>query len=343
MEIKENFSLKNYNQFGVSVKAKYFARPKSVEEIKNIVTDPKLENEKKLILGGGNNILFIGDFDGLVIKPEIKGKIIYKKNDSQVFVRVGSGEDWDEVVRWTVEQDWGGIENLVMIPGTVGGALSQNIGAYGREISEVVEKVEAVNLKTGQKKIFDNQECQFSYRSSAFKDKLKNKYLISYIWFRLTPLLGGYKPSFEYASLKKELESQFNPPYSLDQIMKAVIAQRQKNLPDINRYGTCGCFFTNPVIERNKYQELIKLIPDLVCYSVDQNEGSVKIPAGKLIDQLGWKGKWQDNVGVSEKHALCIVTRRQSSGKEILDLANKIKQEVLDNYGVELGFEVNIV
>jgi UDP-N-acetylmuramate dehydrogenase len=343
MKVKKNISLKPYNQFGVEAIAKYFAAPKTVEEVKEIITNPDLKKEKKIILGGGNNILFVNDFAGLVIRPEIMGREVIEKKEDKVIVKVGTGENWDEVVRWTVDQGWGGIENLVAIPGMTGGAVSQNIGAYGQEMAEVVAKIEAINLDTGEKMIFINQDCQFEYRSSIFKDKLRNKFLITYAYFKLTPEDADYQLNYGYASLKKELEKQVKPPYTLKQVMKAVANQRSNNLPDINRYGTCGCFFTNPLVSKEKFNSLQKKMPDLVCYPSEKGDNWVKLPAGKLVDERGWKGRWEDNVGVSKKHALCIVTKRQASGKEILELANRIRKDVAENYGVELEFEVNIV
>lgn len=342
MKIKRNVSLKTYNQFGVNVQAKYFAAPGSIQEVQELITDPKYKNEKKLILGGGNNILFINDFDGLVIKPKITGKKVIKQTAEHVWIKVGAGENWDELVRWVVDQGWGGIENLVMIPGTVGGAVSQGIGAYGQEAADCVQKVEAVDLKTGEVKYFSKEDCQFGYHTSVFKEKYKNKFLITNVWFRLTPASAGYELNYDYASLKKELEG-VEEPYSLKDVMEAVVRQRGKNLPDLDSYGTCGCFFTNPVVKKKKFEELKQRIADLASYPSGKSEDWLKIPAGKLVDELGWRGHWEDTVGVSEKHALCIVTRRQASGQEILDLAKKIRQDVLDNYGVELGFEVNVV
>ncbi len=343
MKIEKNISLRPYNQFGVEVFAKYLAAPKTVEEIREIINKPKFKSEKKIILGGGSNILFVNNFDGLVIKPEIKGREVIEKKDNRVLIKVGAGEDWDEIVRWTVEQGWGGMEKLVGIPGTVGGAVSQNIGAYGQEIADVIEKAAAINLDTGRKKIFSNKDCRYNYRSSVFKKELKNKFLITDAYFKLTPVEAGYELSGDYASLKKELARASKPPYSLQQVMEAVAVQRRRNLPDIDRWGTCGCFFTNPVVEKNNYRQLKEKLPDLASYPSDKGREMVKIPAGRLIDELGWKGKWQENVGVSVKHALCIVTKRQASGEEILSLAEKIRRDVFNNYGVELDFEVNIV
>ncbi len=343
MRIKKNISLKPYNQFGIEVFTKYLVAPKTAAEVKEIIAKPDLKDEKKIILGGGNNVLFVEDFDGLVIKPEIMGREVVNEDEHKVVFKVGAGEGWNKLVRWTVEQGWGGIENLVEIPAVVGGAVSQNVGAYGQEVADVVEKVETINLDTGQKKVFSNQECQFEYRSSVFKEKLKNKYLITYVWFKLTPVSAGYAMNYEYQSLKRELRSQFNQPYSLKQVMEMVAAQRLKNLPDIHRYGTCGCFFTNPVVKKEKYNFLKQKIPDLASYPCQRGRQWLKIPAAKLVDELGWRGKWEDNVGVSKKHALCIVTNRQATGREILDLANKIRKDVAGNYGVELEFEVNVL
>jgi len=342
MKIRENISLKPYNQFGVDIQVKYFAQPETVKEVQELVNDSKFKNEKRLILGGGNNILFVDDFGGLIIKPEIKGTEVIEEDDKHVFLKVGAGQDWDELVQWTVGQELGGIENLVKIPGTVGGAVSQNIGAYGQEVSDCVERVEAVNLETGEIRNFYKGECKFGYHTSIFKKKLKNKFLITHVWFKLNLVSAGYKLNYDYASLKRELEDE-EKPYSIEKVMGAVIRQRGKNLPDLDNYGTCGCFFTNPVVKKEKFKELKQKMPDLVSYPTGRGESLVKIPAGKLIDELGWKGHWEDTVGVSEKHALCVVTRRQASGREILDLAKKLKEDVWNSYGVELEFEVNVV
>ncbi len=342
MKIKHNFSLKKHNQFGVDANAEYFGQPETVEDVLDLVNDSELKEENKIILGGGNNILFVDDFDGLVIKSEIKGREVVEKDDKKVVLKVGAGEDWDELVRWTVDQGWGGMENLVMIPGTVGGAVSQGIGAYGQESADTVIKVEAVDIETGEIKYFSKEESEFGYHTSVFKEKFKNKFLITNVWFKLIPVSGDYNLNYDYDSLKKELEKQ-EKPYQLEDLMKAVISQRGKNLPDLDSYGTCGCFFTNPVVKKEKFLELKEKMPDLVSYPTGKGDGWVKIPAGKLIDELGWKGRWEGTVGVSEKHALCIVTRRQATGREILKLAEKIRRDVSVNYGVELEFEVNVV
>lgn len=343
MKINKNLSLKPYNQFGVDVSAKYFTAPENAEEVKEIITNPDLKREQKIILGGGNNVLFVDDYDGLVIKPEITGREVIDQDDQKVLLKVGAGEDWDKLVRWTVDQGWGGMENLVEIPAVVGGAVSQNIGAYGQEVADVVEKIETINLDTGQEKVFTKKDCQFEYRSSVFKDELKNKFLITYVYLKLIPEDAGYEMNYDYASLKKELEKQAEPPFNLKQIMEAVASQRANNLPNINHYGSCGCFFTNPVVKNEKFEQLKEELPDLVSYPCDKGDNWVKIPAGKLVDECGWKGHWEENVGVSEKHALCLVTEHQASGKEILDLANKIREDVAENYGVDLEFEVNVL
>jgi len=359
MKVVKNASLKKFNQFGVDVKAKFLVQVDTIEDLTDVVKFPQFKNEKKFVLGGGNNTLFVNDFDGVVILIRIMGKKVVKQNNDYVWLQVGAGEDWNQLVGYCVEQNWGGIENLVMIPGTVGGAVAQNIGAYGQNIMDVFERLVAVDLQTGELVDFNYRDCQFEYRNSAFKQgRLAGKYVIASVIFKLKKSLQKFELSYHerkgrYASLVQELERIANPPYTLKDVMKAVISARSQRLPDIAKYGSCGCFFENPVVSQEKYQKLKSQIPDLQAYPADKRlvycstdlakAEKVKIPAARLIDELGFKGQWQGQVGIYKNHALCIVTKRQASGREILNFAKKIQDKVKKEYGVNLSFEVNIV
>jgi len=358
MKITRKVSLKQYNQFGVDVVAKFLVQVDDVDDLIDVTKYPQFKNEKKLVLGGGNNILFVDDFDGVVILNRIMGKEVIKEDGQYVWLKIGAGEDWDKLVRYCVGQNWGGIENLVMIPGTVGGAVAQNIAAYGQNIMDVFERLIAVSLQTGELKDFNYGDCHFGYRDSAFKrGKLKNQYAIASVIFKLEKAPKEFELSYHerkgrYASIVQELEKVANEPYSLKDVMKAVIFARGQRLPDTAEYGSCGCFFENPIVAVEKYQELKVKIPDLQFYPVEKlsykkeslkGKEMVKISAARLIDELGFKGKWQGKVGVYDNHALCIVTKRQASGKEILDFAKQIRDKVEEEYSIKLELEVNVV
>jgi UDP-N-acetylmuramate dehydrogenase len=358
VKIEKNKSLKSLNQYGVDVRANTFVELKSVEEVLELINVHEL-NQKIQILGDGNNILFTKDFDGLIIKPNIKGKEVIKEDEENVWIKVYCGEDWDTFVRWAVENNYQGIENLVMIPSSIGGAVTQNIAAYGQNIMDVIEEVETVSLETGDKKIFSNEECGYKYRDSFFKGKYKNKYILISATFRLNKVTNELETNYHeresrYGSLIGELQSIAKEPYTIQDVMNAVIIQRTKRLPSINEYGTCGSVFANPVVSNKEFKRLSEIIPELQSYPVDKlqytikewnkiKDEYVKIPAGRIIDQLGWIGKWSGNVGVSEKHALCVITNREATGKEVFTFLEDIKQDVKDTYGIDLTYEINII
>jgi UDP-N-acetylmuramate dehydrogenase len=359
MQISYNKSLKDLNQYGVDVEAKYFAELNDLEDLKELKNSNLLEQTKALILGEGNNILFREDFDGLVIKPRFKGKEIVKENKENVWIKIYSGEDWEEFVKWAVQNNYQGIENLTMIPSSIGGAVSQNIAAYGQNIMDVVESLYAFDLKEKEFRTFSNQECEYEYRTSIFKSKYKNRFIIIYAIFKLNKIAKELETSYHerksrYGSLESELESFAKEPYSIQDVMKAVQNIRTRKLPSIDEYGTCGSVFANPVVTKEKYFELSKQIPELQSYPVkkldysrqdwfDINEEYVKIPAGRIIDYLGWRGKWEKDVGVYANHALCVVTNRNAKGKEIFDFLEKIRKNVKDKYGIDLDYEINII
>ena len=347
MNIKKNTSLKDYNTFKVDVKAKYLAIPQTIEEIKEVLE--KFKDENLIILGGGSNTLFTKDWDGLVLIPKLKGINVVKEDEKYVYVQASAGEIWDEFVRWCVKNDYAGIENMVMIPGTVGGGVSQNIGAYGQEISKVVEKINILDIKTFEEKVIKPEECGYGYRKSNFKNIWQNKYLITSTIFKLTKHTKEFELSYHeragrYGSLKEELDSFAKEPYSIQEVMEAIIRQRGKRLPSIEEYGTAGSFFANPIVTVEKFNELSKIIEELQSYPAEgYSEEYLKIPAGRLLDELGWKGKKIGNVATFERHALCVVTNMKATGKEILDYIKAMKKSVMDEYGVELISEVNII
>jgi UDP-N-acetylmuramate dehydrogenase len=358
MNVKKDYSLKKYNTFCIDVKAKYFANVKSVKQCISILQ--KYKDEKILILGGGSNTLLLTDWEGLVLKIDFKGKKIIKEDDQNIYIKVSAGEDWDKLVRYAVKKDWAGIENLVFIPGTVGGAVAQNIGAYGQSITDTLEEIEALEIDTLKLQKYDPKDCDYKYRSSIFKKEWRNKYIITSATFKLRKNTKEFELSYHersgrYGSLKEELESFAKEPYSIQDVMKAVFRQRTKRLPSVDEYGTCGSFFTNPLVTYSKYKELLKKIPDLQCYPSEdlrydlsdasqfKDDDLVKIPAGRLLDELGWKGKWCGNVGVSEKHALCVVTNKKAVGEEVIEFINSMQKDVKDKYDIELEPEVNII
>ncbi len=353
MKIKKDFSIKHLNTFGVDVNAKYFAKVDTFLELKKLLK--KYSGEKVFLLGGGSNTLFVNDWDGLMIKINVKGKKVKNENENYVYIECYSGELWDDFVNWTVKNNYAGVENMVMIPGTVGGGVAQNIAAYGQNITDVLFEIEVWDIENEKKKTLKPEDCNFAYRSSNFKHDWKNKYVITKVIFKLKKEsrdleLSYHERAGRYGSLLEELQSFANEPYSLSDVAQAVKNQRKKRLPCTDLCGTCGSFFQNPVVSLEKFKELEKKIPELQSYPVEnlnygkkEKKNFVKIPAGRLLDELGWRGAWDGNVGVSEKHALCVVTNKEAKGEDIIKFTEKMKKSVFDNYGVKLVEEVNIV
>jgi UDP-N-acetylmuramate dehydrogenase len=359
MKISENISLKEYNQYGVEVNAKYLIELSKPEEIKELLSSDLMKEKKKLILGDGNNILFRKYFDGVIIKPQFKGRKIVKEDEQDIWVKLYSGEDWEEFVKWAVSNNYQGVENMTLIPSSIGGAVSQNIAAYGQNIMDVVTEVETINIITGEHKTFNNKECEYTYRNSVFKSQHKNEFLIICATFKLNKVANELETSYHeresrYGSIESELSTFSTPPYSIQDVMKAVENIRNRKLPSVKEYGTCGSVFANPLVSKEDYLRLSNIMPELQSYPVEKlqytrkewakiDEESVKIPAGRLIDELGWLGKWEGNVGVYNKHALCIVTNRKATGEEIYNFLEKIRKDVKDKYDVELTYEINII
>ena len=343
MKEYKDYSLLNHNTFGMDVKAKRYVEYDSEEELKNLI--PTLDGEV-LHIGGGSNLLFKGNFEGTILHSAICGieelstvNCQLSTVKGEVLVRVGAGEVWDDFVAWAVERGLGGVENLSLIPGEVGASAVQNIGAYGVEAKDVIAMVEAVDLQSGEKRIFAPQECDYAYRQSIFKKQLKGRYAITYVTYRLqkTPQL-----KLDYGNLRTVLTNQstVNSQLSIRQVRQAIIDIRNAKLPDPKVQGNAGSFFMNPVVSREKFLSLQKDYPQMPYYEV---EGGVKIPAGWMIDQCGWKGKSLGRAGVHDKQALVLVNLGGASSEEIITLCNTICKDVYEKFGIDIHPEVNLI
>lgn len=331
MIIKNNVQLQQYNSFRTKALAKLFCEPKSEEELTDIIR--KYQDEPKLVLGNGYNIFFTEDYNGLIIKPAIKGISILSEDDSNVEIEVGAAEDWDQFVKYCVENNYAGVENLSLIPGSVGASPVQNIGAYGTEAMDVIRKVKTVNLKTGNSQEFSNKECGFAYRDSIFKRT--GLYAITAVVFKLEKTFE-YKE--KYIDLSRELEEISSP--SLIQVRDAIIRIRNRKLPDYKTLPNAGSFFKNPIITSDERDLLLQKLPDAPIYRT--GEGLFKTSAAFLIDQSGYKGKRQGMVGVYENHSLIIVNYGTENGREIVRFKQNIQQEVQKQFGIMLEPEVGI-
>jgi UDP-N-acetylmuramate dehydrogenase len=331
-----NFSLKKYNTYGVDSAAKEFIEFDNEEELLDYFRNNFPENH--LILGGGSNLLFTGDFDGTVIHYNKKGIEVISENDYEVLIRASAGESWDALVEFSVHNRWYGIENLSLIPGTVGAAPIQNIGAYGVELKDCLTEVEGLNLSDMQKEILPADECNFEYRSSIFKEKLKNKFLISAIVIKLSK---SKKLNLDYRALKEYFHDKSFDDIDIEDVRNGVIAIRKSKLPDPSELGNAGSFFKNPAVNIDRLDSLQSLYKDIPYHKID--EKTYKIPAAWLIEKSGMKGKRMGNVGVHKSQALVIVNYGNASGKEILEFAEIVKGAVYENFGIELEYEVNII
>ena len=337
--IEKRKSLKPYNTFGIDVQAAHFATIATSEDLQELFQTDIYKNESHLILGGGSNILFTKDFDGIVIKVKMKGIHIISETEDNITIKVAAGEVWHDIVLYCVKNNWGGIENLSLIPGLTGAAPIQNIGAYGVEIKNVIKEVHGIDLSTGELRTFNNEECCFGYRESVFKHQLKEKYFISSITLTLTK--KSHRFNIVYGALQDTLIGMNITTPTIQSISDAVVMIRQKKLPDPRVIGNAGSFFKNPSITQDHFYLLQKNNPQIPSYpSVNQE---VKVPAGWLIEQCGWKGKKINNVGVHSLQALVLVNYGNGNGKEILDLAMKISASVKENFNIVLTPEVNII
>lgn len=332
----ENASLINLNTFGVDVQAKLLIHYESEQELGELIKSGILHANKVLHIGGGSNLLFLNNFEGVILHSEINFIEVKNNDKEQVWIEVGAGVVWDDFVAFAVEKGWGGIENLSLIPGEVGASAIQNIGAYGVEVCDTIEQVSAINLKTGQKHVFDNNQCEYDYRESIFKNKLKGQFAITSVVFKLTK-----NPTYklDYQHLEKEISE--NGAITLQNIRKTIITVRQSKLPDPTVTGNAGSFFMNPVISRTQFEKLQAEHPQIPHYFVtDETE---KVPAAWLIDQCGWKGKTVGKAGVHDKQALVLVNKGGATGTEIAHLAQLIQLSVYDKFGIKLSAEVNFI
>ena len=334
-----NTSLKPYNTFGINVNARYFTVLSAPEHLQDLIHSDLFKHERRLILGSGSNVLFTDDFNGLVMKNELKGIAIVAENDEKLELKVSSGEIWHELVAYCVARNWGGIENLSLIPGTTGAAPMQNIGAYGVEVKDCIKEVEAIDLSNGNIISFTNQQCAFGYRESVFKHSLKEKFFISSITLTLTK--KNHRYNINYGAIQDVLRTQHHNEISLRSISESVIQIRRSKLPDPAHIGNAGSFFKNPTIDENLYSNLKKEYPTIPGYfSVNQE---VKVPAAWLIEQCGWKGKRIREVGVHTQQALVLVNYGDGKGNEIVDLAMQISSSVKEKFQITLTPEVNII
>ncbi len=335
-QIQEHVSLKNLNTFHIEVKARYFCTCFSEKDIKKLLTTPSFINYPWLILGGGSNVLFPNDYKGLVIHNQIPGIQILEEDSHQVVIQAGAGEDWDKFVDFTVNKGWYGLENLSYIPGNVGACPIQNIGAYGAEVKDTIKEVQTLNPETLKIECFNNEECQFGYRSSIFKYKLKDKRIITYVTFVLQK---NGNLNLDYGNLRETVEKKHE--ITLKTVRESVIEIRQSKLPEPEELGNAGSFFKNPVVDTKQFKKLKEKHGEIPHYKVSDNQ--IKIPAGWLIDQLGWKGYREGEAGVHQNQALVLVNYGNARGKDVLKLRDKIKKSVADYFGIELNTEVNVI
>ena len=335
--ILHNYSLKNYNTFGIAAKAKYFARFSSEAELTALLKNNICKTEPIFILGGGSNILLTQDFEGIVLANNIKGIDVISEDEESTSIAVGAGEVWHDFVLWSIDKNLSGIENLALIPGLVGASPMQNIGAYGLEVKDVITQVSYIEIESGIKKEITNSECNFGYRDSIFKHNLKGKVVITKVIFKLskTPL-----NKTTYGAIEEELKN-LNLEPSPKNISTAVINIRSSKLPDPKVLGNSGSFFKNPIIETTQFEELKKEFPEMVGYTISETQ--TKIAAGWLIDNAGLKGYRTGNAGVHKNQALVLVNYGNASGLEIINLAEEIQKKIKDKYGISITPEVNIL
>lgn len=332
-----DFNLKEHNTFGIDVKCRRFIEFESVDELLQIVNSLTDADKPLLVLGGGSNMLFTADYEGTVLHSAIKGHVAVQ-TDEGIMLRCGSGEVWDDMVSLCVSNRMYGAENLSLIPGDVGASAVQNIGAYGAEAKDIILKVEAVDLQTGKMCEFTNEECEYAYRKSKFKGEWRNRFVITYVTYKLSEV---FCPCLDYGNIRAELEKRNIKVPTAEQLRNVIIDIRNEKLPDPKVEGNAGSFFMNPVVPKAKYEELVARFGNVPHYSVDDN--NEKIPAGWMIDQCGWKGKSLGKAGVHSRQALVLVNRGGAEGKDIVALCDAIKRDVKDKFGIDIVPEVNII
>jgi UDP-N-acetylmuramate dehydrogenase len=338
VKLFQNISLKPYNTFGIDVKAECFAAFTTVDELRELLHYKLKTTNSKLILGGGSNILFTKNISGIVLKNELKGVQLIKEDNNHYYVKVAAGENWHQFVMHCIKHNYAGIENLSLIPGNVGASPMQNIGAYGAEIKDVFENLEAMNRHDQSIHVFTANDCEFGYRDSVFKRKYKDEFVILDVTFRLNK-----QPVFNtsYGAVEEELDKMGVKKLSIQAISKAVINIRSSKLPDPNEIGNAGSFFKNPTIAADEFRKLERVNPNMPHYIIDARH--VKIPAGWLIEQCGWKGYREGDAGVHAKQALVLVNHGNAPGSTINALSKKIFESVKNKFGIEMEREVNVI
>ncbi|SHG89129.1 UDP-N-acetylmuramate dehydrogenase [Flavobacterium defluvii] len=337
MQIQSNFSLKKYNTFGIEASAKQFAAVHSIDELRTVLAENK--NEKKFILGGGSNMLLTKDIDALVIHIDLKGKEIIKEDDDFVWVKSQAGEVWHDFVLWTIDNNFGGLENMSLIPGNVGTTPVQNIGAYGAEIKDTFVSCDAMNIETQETKTFTNAECNFGYRESIFKHEVKDQFIITSVIYKLTK--RNHKINTSYGDILAELAKNNISQPTLKDVSNAVIAIRQSKLPDPKELGNSGSFFKNPILLKSDFEKIHQKFPEMKFYEVSPTE--VKVPAGWLIEQAGFKGKRFGDAGVHKNQALVLVNYGNATGQEILAVSKQVQKTVFETFGIHIEAEVNVI
>ena len=337
MEILNNFSLKNYNTFGIEAKASQFVAVHSIADLKKVLKQNK--SQRKFILGGGSNMLLTQDIDALVIHVDLKGKKIIKEDDDFVWVESQAGENWHEFVLWTIDQNFGGLENMSLIPGNVGTTPVQNIGAYGTEIKDTFVSCEALKIENQEMKTFTKSDCHFGYRESVFKNEHKDQYIITSVVFKLSK--HNHKINISYGDISAELTKNNIKYPTLKDVSDAVIAIRQSKLPDPKELGNSGSFFKNPILLKSDFEKIHQQFPEMKYYEVSESE--VKVPAGWLIEQAGFKGKRFGDAGIHKNQALVLVNYGKATGQEILNVSKKIQETIFQTFGIHIEAEVNVI
>ncbi|MFA7444916.1 MAG: UDP-N-acetylmuramate dehydrogenase [Flavobacteriaceae bacterium] len=330
------YSLKAYNTFGIDVKAKEFISVSSLSELQSVLE--KYKHEEIFVLGGGSNMLLTQDIEKPVVHINLKGIQIAKQDENYVWVEAQAGENWHQFVLWALENDFGGIENLSLIPGNIGSAPIQNIGAYGVELKDVFDNCKAIHIKTQEIKTFTKEDCLFGYRESIFKSTEKGKYIILSVTLKLTK--KNHKISTSYGVIANELQKMGITAPTIQDVSKAVISIRQSKLPDPKEIGNSGSFFKNPVVPQKIYEKIQEQYPEMPFYKVSEDE--IKIPAGWLIETSEFKGKRFGDAGVHQKQALVLVNYGNATGEEIYNLAKTIQNTIFDKFGIEIEMEVNV-
>ena len=337
MEIQNDFSLKNYNTFGIEAKAKQFVAVHTLSELKTVLEEHKAT--PKFVLGGGSNMLLTKDINALVIHIDLKGKKIIQEDEEYVWVESQAGENWHEFVLWTIGHDFGGLENMTLIPGNVGTTPVQNIGAYGAEIKDTFISCEAINIQNQEIKSFTNEECHFGYRESIFKNEVKDQFIITSVMYKLTK--KNHTIRISYGDITSELAKNNVTNPTLKEVSNAVTAIRKSKLPDPKELGNSGSFFKNPIIPKSEFESIHKKFPEMKFYEISATE--VKVPAGWLIEQTGLKGKRFGDAGVHINQALVLVNYGNATGQEILDVSTHVQDTVYKTFGIKIEAEVNVI